>query len=72
MTMQAVPLQLARRAIEKARIAYPGYECEAGTKWPETALEPAEAKLFAFAALRALDLAGYEVVKKDVLDAARS
>jgi hypothetical protein len=71
MTMQAVPLQLAKRAIQKARIVYPGYECDAGTKWPKTALESAEAQLFAFAALRALDLAGYEVVKKADLNAGR-
>jgi hypothetical protein len=69
MTMQAVPLQVAKKAIEKARIVYPSYECEAGTKWPETHLDPAEAQLFAFAALRALDQAGYEVVKKDDLEA---
>jgi hypothetical protein len=71
MTMQAVPLQVAKKAIQKARIVYPGYERDAGAKWPETSLDSAEAKLFAFAALRALDQAGYEVVKKADLNAPR-
>ena len=42
-------------AIQTAKIAYPDYERESGTKWPDKQLDPAESQLFAFAALRALD-----------------
>jgi hypothetical protein len=47
-------------AIQTARIAYPDYERESGTKWPDKHLDPAEAQLFAFAALRALYGAGFD------------
>jgi hypothetical protein len=49
-------------AIQTAKIAYPDYERESGTKWPDKHLDPAEAQLFAFAALRALDGAGFDIV----------
>jgi hypothetical protein len=51
-------------AIQTAKIAYPDYERESGTKWPDKHLDPAEAQLFAFAALRALDGAGFDIVPK--------
>jgi hypothetical protein len=55
-----------------SQIAYPDYERESGTKWPDKHLDPAEAQLFAFAALRALDGAGFDTVpKKDKADADR-
>jgi len=64
-------------AIQTARVAYPDYERENGTKWPDRYLDPTEARLFAFAALRALDGAGLDgagldiVPKKDKPDADR-
>ncbi len=60
----ACPLRAMKSAIQTARIAYPNYERESGTKWPDEHLDPAEAQLFAFAALRALDGAGFEIVPK--------
>ena len=54
----AGPLRVIKIAIQTVRIAYPDYERETGTKWPDKHLDPAEAQLFAFAALRALDGAG--------------
>ena len=51
-------------AIQTAKIAYPDYERESGTKWPDKHLDPAEAQLFAFAALRALDGAGFDIVPR--------
>ena len=62
----AGPLRVMKIAIQTAKIAYPDYERESGTKWP------GEAQLFAFAALRALDRAGFDIVpKKDKPDADR-
>jgi hypothetical protein len=60
----AEPLRTMKQAIQVARQTYPGYERESGTQWPDIALDPAEALLFAFAALRALDKAGFEIVPK--------
>jgi hypothetical protein len=57
----AGPLRVMKIAIQTARIAYPDYERESGTKWPDEHLDPAEAQLFAFAALRALDGAGFDI-----------
>ena len=55
-------------AIQTAMIAYPDYERESGTKWPDKHLDPAEAQR----ALRALDGAGFDIVpKKDKSDADR-
>ncbi len=69
----AGPLRVMKIAIQTARTAYPDYERESGAKWPETHLDPAEAQLFAFAALRALDGAGFDVVRrKDKPDADRT
>jgi hypothetical protein len=56
----AGPLRVMKIAIQTARIAYPDYERESGTKWPDKHLDPAEAQLFAFAALRALYGAGFD------------
>src|ERR1700722_17529538 len=68
----AGPLRVMKIAIQTAKIAYPDYERESGTKWPDKHLDPAEAQLFAFAALRALDGAGFDIVpKKDKPDADR-
>ena len=58
------PLRVMKVAIQSARSAYPGYERESGTVWPDTHLDPAEAQLFAFAALRALNGAGFEIVPR--------
>ena len=58
------PLRVMKIAIQTARIAYPEYEREGGTKWPDEHLDPAEAQLFAFAALRALDGAGFDIVPR--------
>jgi hypothetical protein len=60
----AGPLRVMKIAIQAARVAYPDYEQESGTKWPDTPLDPTEAQLFAFAALRALDGAGFDLVPK--------
>ena len=60
----AGPLRVMKIAIQAARITYPDYERENGTKWPDERLDPAEAQLFAFAALRALDGAGFDIVPK--------
>ena len=60
----AGPLRVMKIAIQSARSAYPEYERESGTVWPDTHLDPAEAQLFAFAALRALDGAGFEIVPR--------
>ena len=49
----AGPLRVMKIGIQAAMVAYPEYEQESGTKWPETHLDPTEAQLFAFAALRA-------------------
>jgi hypothetical protein len=68
----AGPLRVMKIAIQTAKIAYPDYERESGTKWPDKHLDPAEAQLFAFAALRALDGAGFDIVpRKDKPDADR-
>jgi hypothetical protein len=53
MAMMAEPLRTMKQAIQVARQTYPGYERESGTQWPDIALDPAEALLFAFAALAA-------------------
>ncbi len=58
------PLRVMKVAIQSARSAYPAYERESGTVWPDTHLDPAEAQLFAFAALKALDGAGFEIVQR--------
>jgi hypothetical protein len=58
------PFRLMVIAIGKARQNYPSYERESGTNWPDSAVDPAEAKLFAFAALKALGDAGFEIVAK--------
>ena len=64
----AGPLRVMKIAIQTAKIAYPDYERESGTKWPDKHLDPAEAQLFAFA----LDGAGFDFVpKKDKPDADR-
>jgi hypothetical protein len=60
----AGPLRVMKIAIQTARIAHPEYEREGGTKWPEEHLDPAEAQLFAFAALKALDAAGFDIVPR--------
>jgi hypothetical protein len=60
----AGPLRVMKIAIQTARIAYPEYERESGAKWPDKQLDPAEAQLFAFAALRALDAAGFDIVPR--------
>ena len=68
----AGPLRVMKIAIQTARVAYPDYERENGTKLPDRHLDPTEARLFAFAALRALDGAGFDIVpKKDKPDADR-
>jgi len=72
MAMMVVPLRLMKQAIQNARQIYPDYERESGTRWPDTGLDPAEAQLFAFAALKALDDAGFEVVPKKAIDDATS
>ncbi len=67
------PLRVMKIAIQNARIAHPEYEREGGTKWPEEHLDPAEAQLFAFAALKALDGAGFDIVpRKDRPDSVRT
>jgi len=60
----AGPLRVMKIGIQAARVAYPDYEQESGTKWPDKRLDSTEAQLFAFAALRALDGAGFDVVPK--------
>jgi hypothetical protein len=60
----AGPLRVMKIAIQDARVAYPDYERESGNKWPDRRLDPPEAQLFAFAALRALDGAGFDIVPK--------
>jgi hypothetical protein len=68
----AGPLRVMKIAIQAARINYPDYERESGTKWPDKHVDPAEAQLFAFAALKALDGAGFDIVpKKDKPNADR-
>jgi hypothetical protein len=62
----AGPVRVMKIAIQTASSAHPGYERESGTKWPEAHLDPAEAQLFAFAALSALDGAGFEIVPKKI------
>jgi hypothetical protein len=47
----AGPLRVMKIAIQTAKIAYPDYERESGTKWPDKHLDPAEAQLFAFAGI---------------------
>ena len=49
----AGPLRVMKIGIQAAMVAYPDYEQESGTKWPDTHPDPTEAQLFAFAALRA-------------------
>ncbi len=58
------PLRVMKIAIQTARIAYPEYEREPGTKWLEEHVDPAEAQLFAFAALKALDGAAFDIVPR--------
>src|SRR5580692_5933255 len=38
----AGPLRVMKIAIQTAKIAYPDYERESGTKWPDKHLDPAE------------------------------
>jgi hypothetical protein len=47
----AGPLRVMKIAIQTAKIAYPDYERESGTKWPDKHLDPAGAQLFAFAGI---------------------
>ena len=73
MAVMASALRLMKQAIQTARQNYPDYERESGTRWLDASLEPAEAQLYAFAALKALDNADLEIVpKKAKPDAARS
>jgi len=46
----AGPLRVMKIGIQAARVAYPDYEQESGTKWPDKRLDSTEAQLFAFAA----------------------
>jgi hypothetical protein len=65
----AGPLRVMKIAIQTAKIAY---ERGSVTKWPDKHLDPGEAQLFAFAALKALDGAGFDIVpKKDKPDVDR-
>jgi hypothetical protein len=54
----AGPLRVMKIAIQTAKIAYPDYERESGTKWPDKHLDPAEAQLFAFASLKSFGWSG--------------
>jgi hypothetical protein len=40
----AGPLRVMKIAIQTARVAYPDYERENGTKWPDRHLDPTEAR----------------------------
>jgi hypothetical protein len=51
-----------KEAIQTASVNYPAAGRGAGCK----PIEPAEAQLLAFAALRALDLAGFAIVPREV------
>ncbi len=60
---EAALLNLLRLAIEVAMIKYPRYP-ERGTSWPAHKINPDEAALFAYAAVKAIEAAGLEVVEK--------
>jgi len=57
-------LAIASKAIEDAKINYPDYPPGSGASWPDVYVAPREATLFAFAALEALEKAGFEIVPK--------
>ena len=58
------------RAIEAARINFPGYPPGSGAPWPQVYVQSKEARLFAHAALDAIDRAGLALVRKELLQAA--
>jgi hypothetical protein len=64
---EALPLVIASKAIEEAKIKYPDYPPGSGATWPDVYVTPREATLFAFAALEALEKAGLKIVPKDYL-----
>jgi len=55
------------KSIEAARISFPGYPPGSGAPWPPVYVEPREARLFAHAALEAIDRAGFALVRKELL-----
>jgi hypothetical protein len=58
-------LAIAGKAIEEAKIRFPDYPPGSGASWPDVYIETREATLFAFAALEAIDKAGFKIVSKD-------
>ena len=69
---EALPLAIASKAIEGAKLKYPDYPPGSGATWPDVYITSREATLFAFAALEAIDKAGFKVVPKDYLEGGRS
>jgi hypothetical protein len=58
-------LAIASKAIEEAKIKYPDYPPGSGASWPDVYIATREATLFGFAALEAIDKAGFKIVPKD-------
>jgi hypothetical protein len=65
---EARVLAIASKAIEGAKINYPDYPPGSGATWPDVYITPREATLFAFAALEALENAGFKIVPKDYVE----
>ena len=63
-------LAVVSRAIEAARINFPGYPPGSGAPWPPVYVQSREARLFAHAALDAIDRAGFALVRKEFLQTA--
>ncbi|MGO8798726.1 MAG: hypothetical protein ACLQJL_06540 [Roseiarcus sp.] len=57
-------LRIASKAIETSRLDYPDYPTASGAPRLPVQLEASEARLFAFAALKALEKAGFEIVAR--------
>jgi hypothetical protein len=55
----AGPLRVMKIAIQTAKIAYPDYERESGTKWPEKHLDPAEVQLVRVCGLKSFGWSGF-------------
>jgi hypothetical protein len=69
---ESLPLAIASKAIEGAKIRHPDCPPGRGATWPNVYITPREATLFAFAALEALENAGFKIAPKDYLEGGRS
>ncbi len=63
-------LAIISKGIEGARINFPDYPLGSGAPWGPVYVEAREARLFAHAALEAIDRAGFAIIPKELLPTA--